>query len=204
MIRTILFILLASVSVQAQDIHINDKIREALSAQAELDSSYADAEHSPLLPEDLEQFTGHPYFPIDTNWMVMAKVILTPDAEPFEMATTTDRRPMYRQFAWLEFEALDTVVRLAVYQSLRLMNRPDLKDYLFLPFGDATNGGATYGGGRYLDLRIPEGDEIYIDFNQCYNPYCAYGGPYSCPRIPDENLLTIPIKAGIKAPPMHP
>lgn len=197
-----LFFLLASISLEGQEISINDKIRDALDAQAELDSSYADPEHSPLLEEDLATFQGHPYFPIDTNWMVEAKVILTPEAEIFEMATTTDRKPKYRQYAWLEFEAMDTVVRLAVYQSIALLNRPGYEDYLFLPFGDLTNGGSTYGGGRYLNLTVPEGETLYIDFNQCYNPYCAYGGPYSCPRIPSENLLSIPIKAGVKAPPL--
>lgn len=203
MYRWILPLLLVSVGLHAQHSSVNDRMRDALEAQAELDSAYADAEHSPLLEEDLASFTGHEYFPIDTNWMVTAKVIRTPDAKPFEMATTTDRRPVYRQFAWLEFEAEDTVVRLAIYQSIRLLNRPGYEDYLFLPFGDATNGGSSYGGGRYLDLRIPEGDEIYIDFNQCYNPYCAYGGPYSCPKIPEENLLMIPIRAGVKAPSFH-
>lgn len=182
---------------------INDRMRDALQSQAELDSSYADPEESPLLPEDLTEFNGHNYFPIDTNWMITAKVILTPDSTPFEMATTTERRPIYRQFAWLEFEHVDTTLRLAVYQNLRLIEIEKYKDYLFLPFGDATNGSASYGGGRYLDLRIPEGDSIYIDFNQCYNPYCAYNGRYSCPRIPLVNLLPIPITAGVMAPKGH-
>ncbi len=199
-----LFILcmLSTVAV-AQSSDVNDRIREALAAQAELDSSYADAEKSPLLPEDLETFEVHNYFPVDTNWMVEAKVIRTPEAEPFEMTTTTDRRPVYRQFAWLEFEAADTIVRLAAYQSIALQNRPGFEDYLFIPFGDLTNGGSSYGGGRYLDARIPDGDVLYLDFNQSYNPLCAYNGRYSCPRIPAVNLLQIAIRAGVKAPSNH-
>ncbi len=192
---------LATLASHAQS--VNDKMRDALASQAELDTSYANPEESPLLPEDLAEFEGHDYFPIDTNWMITAKVILTPDSVPFEMATTTERRPVYRQFAWLEFEHKDTTLRLAVYQNLRLIEREEYKNYLFLPFGDATNGNASYGGGRYLDLRIPEGDSIYIDFNQCYNPYCAYNGRYSCPRIPLVNLLPITITAGVMAPKGH-
>lgn len=199
----ILSIALFSINTNAQSVDINDRMRDALASQAELDSSYANPDHSPLTEEDLAYFSGHPYFPIDTNWMITARVILTPDSTPFEMATTTDRKPSYRQYAWLEFDYRDTTLKLAVYQNLGLIEREEYKDYLFLPFGDATNGSASYGGGRYLDLRIPEGDSIYIDFNQCYNPYCAYNGRYSCPRIPLVNLLPIPITAGVKAPPTH-
>jgi uncharacterized protein (DUF1684 family) len=69
---------------------------------------------------------------------------------------------------------------------------------LFLPFLDNTNGDTTYGGGRYIDLRIPEGDTIEIDFNKAYNPYCAYNSRYSCPIVPRENYLDTNIEAGVK------
>jgi uncharacterized protein len=79
------------------------------------------------------------------------------------------------------------------------LNKPEYKDYLFLPFTDLTNGVQTYQGGRYLDLRIPQGDEIVIDFNQSYNPYCAYSGRYSCPVVPSENHLDMEVLAGVKS-----
>ena len=71
-------------------------------------------------------------------------------------------------------------------------------DYLFLPFTDLTSGVDTYGGGRYIDQKIPEGNSIIIDFNQSYNPYCAYNPRYSCPIPPPENDLLIEIMAGVK------
>ncbi len=74
----------------------------------------------------------------------------------------------------------------------------DFENYLFLPFTDLTNGNGTYGGGRYIDLEIPKGDTMVIDFNKSYNPYCAYNGKYSCPIPPKENDLNIAIKAGVK------
>jgi uncharacterized protein len=40
-----------------------------------------------------------------------------------------------------------------------------------------------------FDLKIPVTDKIIIDFNKSYNPYCAYNIRYSCPVLPDENLL---------------
>ena len=64
---------------------------------------------------------------------------------------------------------------------------------------DATSGTETYGGGRYMDLRIPKNDEIIIDFNKAYHPYCAYNAfDYNCPIVPEENWLKIPIEAGVK------
>ncbi|MBP7982432.1 MAG: DUF1684 domain-containing protein, partial [Kaistella sp.] len=72
------------------------------------------------------------------------------------------------------------------------------EDYLFLPFRDETNGKETYGGGKYIDLRIPDGNEIVIDFNQSYQPYCAYNAyDYSCPIVPEENFLPLRIEAGV-------
>ena len=61
-----------------------------------------------------------------------------------------------------------------------------------------TNGEETYGDGRYIDLVIPEGDSITINFNKAYIPYCAYNAKYSCPIVPKENNLNYAIKAGVK------
>jgi uncharacterized protein (DUF1684 family) len=74
-----------------------------------------------------------------------------------------------------------------------------MRGKLFLAFGDATSARETYGGGRYLDItKTPGSTTITLDFNQAYNPYCAYDDTYSCPLPPAENLLTVAIKAGEK------
>ena len=65
-------------------------------------------------------------------------------------------------------------------------------------FLDATNGIDTYDGGRFLDMKVPKSNEVIIDFNKAYNPYCAYNPVYSCPIVPLENELPIEIKAGVK------
>ena len=85
-----------------------------------------------------------------------------------------------------------------VYQNLLLRETEEFKDYLFLPFADLTNGEQTYGGGRYIDLSIPDKDSIIINFNTAYNPYCAYNAKYSCPLVPKENHLDYSIEAGVK------
>jgi hypothetical protein len=69
---------------------------------------------------------------------------------------------------------------------------------LFVPFTDLTSGDGSYGGGRYIDVKISKGDSIILDFNKTYNPYCAYIANYSCPIPPKENDLLVRIEAGIK------
>jgi uncharacterized protein (DUF1684 family) len=39
---------------------------------------------------------------------------------------------------------------------------------------------------------------LLIDFNLCYNPYCAYTTGYNCPIPPKENFIDLEIRAGEK------
>ena len=118
--------------------------------------------------------------------------------ETVQFNTTTDRKPLYDKYGVLTFEIDSVQYRLFVYQSHSLREREEYKDYLFLPFGDLTNGELTYGGGRFIDMRIPLGDSVVLDFNKAYNPYCAYSQGYSCPIVPQENFLKLEVKAGVK------
>lgn len=166
----------------------SDLLIESRAAQEKLNQAYMDPETSILLKEDIEVFTGLEFFPLDAKYIVEASFILTPEEEPFEMLTTTERKAFYRKYAILYFTIDNQDLELSVYQNLSLIETPGYEDYLFIPFNDLTNGFETYGGGRYLDLRIPESDRIRIDFNKTYNPYCVYNPKYSCP-IPQ--LITI-------------
>ncbi|MBC9796214.1 DUF1684 domain-containing protein [Sinomicrobium weinanense] len=167
--------------------------------QQELNEEFRNPETSPLKDRDRKHFRGLEFFPIDTTLRVKAKLERTPEELPFFMPTTTDRETEEVRYGILYFRIGGKEYRLNVYQSQELITREGFEDYLFLPFSDATNGEETYGGGRYMDLRIPEGDEIVLDFNKAYNPYCAYNKKYSCPIVPKENTLSVPVRAGVKA-----
>lgn len=114
------------------------------------------------------------------------------------MPTHSGKDKKYKQYGIITFSLHDTVSVLHIYQSIDLIKNPKYKNYLFIPFTDATTYGETYGGGRYLDLSIDDikGNELILDFNKCYNPYCAYAGGYSCPIPPRENELKVAIMAG--------
>lgn len=169
-----------------------------ISFQEHLNEEYRNPETSPLKKDDLERFKEHSFFPIDEAFLVHAKFDRAENAVPFFMATTTDRLPTYEVYGVATFEIEGKVYRLNIYQSHSLRETEAYKNYLFLPFTDETNGKETYGGGRFIDLEIPEGDRITIDFNKAYHPFCAYNKAYSCPVPPKENHLPLAIKAGIR------
>ena len=167
--------------------------------QRELNADYKDASKSPLTKKDLKTFKALEFFPVNNQLKVTAKFRLTKDSKPFKMPTSTTRTPIYRCYGIATFTINGKEYSLEVYQNQDPNRDPKYKDDLFLPFTDETNGFASYGGGRYIDLKIPAGNTIEIDFNHAYNPYCAYSDRYSCPIPPRVNFLKTEINAGVKA-----
>ena len=193
--KKILFLLFFAQVVIAQQKFEKDSV--AL-FQKELNEHYADTASSPLKKSDLKHFKILDFFPIDEHYFVEAKFIRTENEKPFEMPTTTSRKPMYVKYGELYFSMDNVACKLNVYQNVELIKKPGFKNSLFLPFTDYTSGVESYGGGRYIDIEIQEGLNWVIDFNQCYNPYCAYNEGYSCPLTPQENDIKVAIKAGVK------
>ena len=102
----------------------------------------------------------------------------------------------FRRFGIVRFELAGRARELSLYW---------LDGYgggVFLPFADATRGGETYGGGRYLldtvkgaDLGEADG-RLVLDFNFAYNPSCSYDPRWVCPLSPPENRLDTAVRAG--------
>lgn len=160
---------------------------------------FKDATTSPLKDKDRKHFRGLDFFKFDSAYVVTARFKRTPNEPIFRMKTTTDRTPEYVKYGELNFNLKGNNFTLNIYQNQGLIETEGYEDYLFLPFLDETNGLESYGGGRYIDARIPKGDTIIIDFNKAYNPYCAYNEKYSCPIVPRKNYLKTSIEAGVKA-----
>ena len=163
--------------------------------EKELNAFFKDVTTSPLKPDDFKSFQSLPFFPLDSNFMFLATLKKTPKNEFFDMKTNTNRFSKERIFGILTFQIRGYEYRLKIYQSKTSLSNKEKS--LFLPFLDKTNGFESYIGGRYLDLKIPNSDTILIDFNEAYNPYCAYNENFSCPIVPRENFLPIKIRAGV-------
>lgn len=191
--KKIIFMLLFPVVASAQ---CSEEISKAF--QAQLNKEYADEKESPLKKEDLQHFKGLDFYDINVDFCVEAKLIRTPKEKPFVMPTSGTRTPLYVKYGELHFILQGKTCKLNVYRNIELSQMEKFKNHLFLPFTDLTSGVESYGGGRYIDLEATDKDTMIVDFNQAYNPYCAYNEGYSCPIPPKENDLPVEVRAGVK------
>ena len=158
---------------------------------------------SPLPTDVRAAFQGLEYFPPDVDARVATRLVRLPNPEPLTLATSKGiPRPMVR-YGYFDFEIAGTSQRLYAYKSEAAPGHGHEDPSLFVPFRDATSGKESYGAARYLDLDEHPGDAYVIDFNLAYNPYCAYSEDYVCPFPPRENWLSVPIRAGERAFPLH-
>jgi uncharacterized protein len=142
------------------------------------------------------------FYPPDPGYRVTVAFEKIQNGQWFEMPTSGRIKKSFRVYGTLRFTLNDTLVKMNLYQSQGLMGSSEYSDYLFLPFTDATTGIDTYESGRYIDLKTTDirNNEVVIDFNRAYNPYCAYvNGVYNCPIPPPENHLAVAILAGEKS-----
>ena len=156
---------------------------------------------SPLLDKDFAGFKGLNYFPVNAKFKVPATFTETIEEKYFSMPTSSGKPKKFRKYGVLKFKLAGRALKLSVYQADLdvLATFPEYSDLLFIPFRDQTNGGESYGAGRYIDIKIPKSGRVMLDFNLAYNPNCAYGSDnYSCPIPPKENHLAIAIRAGEK------
>lgn len=191
--RVLLFLFIF-ISLNASAQQYAEKIarhREAYKADFIKDS------RSPLKKKDLENLH---FYNADSTYKVLANVELLKNEKVFKMPTYDGTSSDYFRYAHVNFSLNGKKLQMTLYRSVALSTNPVYKDHLFLPFTDETNRKETYGGGRYIDLDAKEigNNQIEIDFNKAYNPYCAYSDGYRCPVPPEENDLQLAVQAGEK------
>lgn len=190
-----LILLISGLGLYAQDMGVLNSAKEFQRRQSE---SFLNPGLSPLPPEDFDEFKGLEFFPLSEKYVVEAEFVRTPFEMPFIMATTTGEEARYVKYGEAYFKIDGKQYQLNLYQDQQVSAAQEKNDRLFLPFTDATSGITTYAGGRYLDLDVPKGKAITIDFNKAYNPFCVYNPEYTCPIPPAENDLKLKVEAGMK------
>lgn len=177
-------------------------VREAGSAQAyggfrrERDALFRTHPQSALDAEQKTRFTGLHYYAYDPAYRVSGRIETDVEPVSFTYDLADDGPTLVRQFARVTFD-LPTGSG-----SLGLFWVAGYGGGLFLPFGDATNGSTTYGGGRYLYDTIKGADlgagpdTILLDFNYAYHPSCCYNPRWVCPLAPPQNRLAFAVPAG--------
>ena len=145
----------------------------------------------------VDEFNGLTYFAPDIKYKIKAKLIPVENKKAVVLPTSDGKTKRYMEYAHAVFSLEGQEHRLLI---LEIMDMGPYRGTLFLAFGDETSAHETYGAGRYLDVKKPKKPtSIILDFNEAYNPYCAYNDNYSCPFPPQENLLSLPILAGEKS-----
>ena len=167
--------------------------------RAERHREFSDPSKSPLEQNEVAGFKGLNYFDINPKYRVQARFERTPNEKKFNMPTSSGITKVYLKYGQLRFNLAGSEQVLGVYQSEALAQTENYKNYLLIPFTDATNGKTTYGGGRYIDFEIPASAVVTLDFNLAYNPSCAYSSRFNCPIPPRANRLKTQINAGEKS-----
>ena len=162
-----------------------------LDLRREKDEFFKTSAYAPLTPEQQDKFDALTYYPPNPALDLVITVEPFDDPGNATLETTTGDTREYVRYGTFAFEVAGQPARLTLYSA---------PQGYFLPFVDAGAGTETYPAGRYLEPEPLGNNRFHVDFNQAYNPYCAYGPDWSCPITPAENRLNVAIRAGEKMP----
>ena len=140
-------------------------------------------------------FTPLKYFELSQAWVFRSVLTVFAEPEAVVIFDTKGRERNGHVFGYLSFSKENAEHRVRVY---RMLAGDEV--YYGLWFTDRTTGEETYEVGRYLNFDLVEDPEhVYtIDFNQAYNPYCAYSPAYGCAIPRREDFIDLAITAGEK------
>ncbi|MEZ5318263.1 MAG: DUF1684 domain-containing protein [Vicinamibacterales bacterium] len=140
-------------------------------------------------------FLGFTWFPIDPAYRVVGTFVRDASPKQMKVLNTFDDIDEYKTEGVVTFTLQGRSLSLRPFTT-----RPNR---FYFVFRDASAGHETYGTARffYADLR-PDGTAV-LDFNEAYNPPCAFNPYTTCPIPLPENVLPVKILAGEKAYPVE-
>lgn len=140
-------------------------------------------------------FLGFSWFDIDPQYRVTGRFIRDPQPQTLKVINTYGQVDDYTSEGVVEFTLLGQPLRLRPFTT-----RP--KRFYFV-FKDASSGKETYEAARFLYADLKDDGTAVLDFNQAYNPPCAFNPYTTCPIPLRENNLPVKVLAGEKAYPEH-
>jgi uncharacterized protein (DUF1684 family) len=138
-----------------------------------------------------KSFRGLKWFAVDPKWRITAKWVPydPPKTAQVENVLGDIAREKVPGYAELSLEG----------KTYRLEPEQDEDGSLEFVFRDGTSGRETYGAARFVDTAPPKDGTVVLDFNEAYNPPCAYNRYTTCPLPPPGNRMSARIPAGEKA-----
>jgi uncharacterized protein len=140
--------------------------------------------------EVARSFTGFQWFPIDQKYRVTGRFIKAAAPKQVHIPNQLGDDAVYTTEGLVEF-TLDG-------QTIRMRPMTTRPGRFFFVFRDGTSGKETYETARFLYSDLRSDGTTVLDFNQAYNPPCAFNPFTTCPLPPQENRLTLRILAGEK------
>jgi uncharacterized protein (DUF1684 family) len=138
-------------------------------------------------------FRGLESFPIDSRWRIEARFERYEPPREIPVPNVLGGTSAEKSPGALLFELQGKTFRLDT------VAEAGTEDW-FVIFADETNGGETYGGGRFLYVTPPPpGSPAIVDFNKAYNPPCVFTPYATCPLPPPQNRLALRVQAGEKS-----
>ena len=140
-------------------------------------------------------FKGFTWFPIQIGYRVTGRFI--PDAQPRALQ-------VINTFGDLDTFTTQGVVEFTLNgQTLRLRPFTTRPKRFYFVFKDMSSGNETYAAARFLYADLKDDGTTVLDFNQAYNPPCAFNPFTTCPIPLPENRLPVKVLAGERAYPDH-
>ena len=166
----------------------NEYVKSIQNLRSDKDSYFKKDTASPI--KDKLNFKGLKYFEVNIDFKITGKIDKVTSGQTINVMMSGGEVEEYEAYGNVKFEIE------GVKCTLKIFKTPE--GNLFLPFKDLTSNKETYGAGRYLDFGVNDvkDNQISIDFNKAYHPYCAYNQTFTCPVPPAENTLNVVMKAG--------
>jgi len=141
--------------------------------------------------EPARSFRGFQWFPIQDQYRVTGRFIKDPAPHEVKAPNQLGDEDTMQTEGVVEFKLDGQTVRLRP-----MTTRP--KRFWFI-FRDGTSGKETYETARFLYSDLRDDGTTVLDFNEAYNPPCAFNPFTTCPIPLPENRMKVRIPAGEKA-----
>ncbi|HUF49017.1 MAG TPA: DUF1684 domain-containing protein [Vicinamibacterales bacterium] len=142
-----------------------------------------------------QSFVGFAWFPIDLTYRVVGRFIADAEPRQLQVINTSNDLDTYATEGVVEFTLGGETLRLRPFTT-----RPNR---FYFVFRDDSSGEETYATARFLYSDLLSDGTTVLDFNEAYNPPCAFNPYTTCPIPLRENVLPVKILAGERVNPIE-